>query len=153
MRTVHRFQHKLLAFLRSGNHLETVFSVLLEMSGSFIQIHISDVRGNHLLITVLLLHFPQESLQAVAQHRPLRQPQWQTGTYRLGKREQFHFLANLPVVPLFSLFHQNQPFIQHLLFRESNPVYPGQHLIVFVSPPVSTGQTGKFDGLNIGSVR
>ena len=32
VRAVHRFQHELLAFLRGRDYLETIFTVLLEMS-------------------------------------------------------------------------------------------------------------------------
>ena len=74
MRAVHRFQHELLAFLRRGDHLETILPVLLEMPGSLVQIHVTDMRGNYLLVTVFLLYLSQESLQTVAQHSAFRQP-------------------------------------------------------------------------------
>ena len=125
VRAVHRFQHEFLAFLRGRDYLETIFTILLEMSRSLVQVHVTDMRGDHLLVTVFLLYLTQECFQTISQHGPFRQPHRKSRTNRLWEHKQLHLLTNLTVIALFCLLHQYQPFVQHFLFRESDTVYTG----------------------------
>ena len=83
------------------------------------------MRRDHLLVTVFLLHFTQESLQTISQHGTLRQPHRESRTNRLREHEQLHLLTDLAMIALFGLLHHHQPLVQHFLFRESNSVYTG----------------------------
>ena len=125
VRAVHRFQHEFLPFLRGRDDLKTILTVLLEVSRSLVQIHVTDMRGDHLLVTVLLLYLAQEGFQTISQHGSLRQPHRKSRTNRLREHEQLHLLTNLTMIALFCLLHQYQPFVQHFLFRESDTVYTG----------------------------
>ena len=153
---VHRFEQILLALDGGVDRLERVLTILSIVTRSYIELLVTDVRGDNLLVAISLLHTAQELLQAVAQSGTLRQPQRQTLTYALREREQLQLLAELTVVALLSLLHHHQILIEHRLLGERDTIYTGQHLTLLVAAPVSACNRGQFDSLDkscVGQVR
>ena len=65
--------------MRSGDGTERVFAVFGIVTGCLIEVDVTDVRRDNLLISVLFLNFAEELLQAVAEGGTLRQPQRKAG--------------------------------------------------------------------------
>ena len=148
MRTVHRFQEILLSFFRSMDRLERILTVFCIVTGSHIQQLITDRRSNYFLIVIAGLDTTQELLQTQTQCSTFRQPHRKSLTYCFREHEQLHFLTDLTVVTFLGFFQQHQIFIQHFLFRECDTIDTGQHLTVFVTAPVSTGNSCQLDSLD-----
>ncbi len=106
------------------------------------------MRGDDLLVAVLLLHAAQELLQPVAQGGPFRQPQRQTLAYALREGEEFQLLAQLAVVALLGLLHHHEVFVEQRFLGERDAVDAGQHLVLLVAAPVGSGHRGQLDGLD-----
>ena len=83
------------------------------MARGDIKLLVADVRRDHLLVAVLLLHAPQELLQPVAQRSSLGQPQRQALAHALRKSEQFEVLAQLAVVAFLGLLHHREVLVEH----------------------------------------
>ena len=135
------------------DRLERVLTVFSVVAGSHIQLLATDMRSHYLLVTVFLLDAFQEIFQFQAQLRATRQPQRKPCSYRRRECKQLQFFTDLTVVAFLSFFHQCQIFVQHLFLRESNAIQTDQLFALFVTTPVSTGDTHYFNSLQIRSIR
>ena len=148
MRAVHWFQEVLFTFFRRMDRLKCILAIFCIVTGSHIQQFITNRRSNHFLIIVAGLNTTQEFLQTQTQCSTFRQPHRESLSNRFREHEQLHLLTNLTVVTLLRFFQQYQIFIQHFLFRERNTINTGQHLAIFVTTPVSTGNSSQLDSLD-----
>ena len=110
------------------------------------------MRGNDREIAVGLLDLLQEILQPLAKGGSLRQPKRQPLPYPLGESEEFHFLAELAVIPLLGFLHQSEVFVKHGFLREGYAIYTGKHLALLVSSPVCTCNGSQLDRLYDGCI-
>ena len=148
MRAVHRFEHINLAFLGCGDGLETVFSVVVPVARSNVELLAADVRCHNLLISISFLNLLQIVLKAQTDSRAFRQPDWQTFAHHIAEHKQFHFLANLAVVAFLGLLEQNKILVQKFLLREGDGVDAGELLALLVATPVGTGHAQHFHGFD-----
>ncbi len=72
VRTVHGFQHELLALLGSADGPKTVLAVLLPVPASNVELLAADVGRGHLLVAIAFLGGLHEVDQPLAQGRTLR---------------------------------------------------------------------------------
>ena len=106
------------------------------------------MRCHNLLITITLLDFLQEILQAQTELCALRQPHWQALTHEVREHEEFHFLANFAVVTALGLLYHLQIFIEHLLLGEGDAVHTSHHRTLFVTTPICRTYRCYLDGLD-----
>ena len=152
VRAVHRFEQVFFALDRSVDRLERVLAVFGVVARGHVQFLVADMRGNHLLVAVFLLHAPQELLQTVAQCGTFGQPQGQALSHALRETEQFEVFAQLAVVALLGLLHHHEVFVEHRLLGERDAVDAGQHLVLLVAAPVCPGYRSQFQGLDVARV-
>ena len=138
VRTVHRLEQILLTLDGSVDRLERILTVLCVVTRCYVEILITDMRSDYLLVTVILLNLAEEALQTVAQLCTLGQPQRKTLAYALREGEELEILTEFAVVTLLGLLQHCQVLIEHRLLGERNTVDTGQHLILLVTAPVST---------------
>ncbi len=156
VRTVHRFEQVLLALDRGVDGLERVLAVFGVMARGDVELLVADVRGDDLLVAVLLLHVAQELLQPVAQRGALGQPQRQALPHALREAEQLEVLAQLAVVALLGLLHHLEVLVEHRFLGERDAVDARQHLVLLVAAPVGScygGELQRLDVTRIGDVR
>ena len=110
------------------------------------------MRGDDLLVSVLLLDIAQELLQAVAQCGALRQPERKALTHALREGEQLEILAQLAVVALLGLLHHLEVLVEHRLLGERDAVDTREHLVLLVAAPVGSGYGGELQGLDIARI-
>ena len=135
------------------DRLERILTVFSVVAGSHIQLLATDMRSHHLLVTIFLLDTFQEVFQFQAQLRATRQPQRKPCSHCRRERKQLQFFTDLTMVTFLGFFHQCQIFVQHLFLRESDTIQTNQLFTLFVTTPVSTGNTHYFNSLQIRSVR
>ena len=138
------------------DRLEWIFTILGIVTGSDIQILVSDRRTHYFLIVVTSLDTAQEILQTDAQCSTFRQPHGKSLTYHIRKHEQIHFFTYLAMVAFFGFFQHCQIFIQHLFLWESNTINTRHLFAVFLPSPISTGyrkQLNSFDRCSRHQVR
>ena len=152
VRAVHRLEQVLLTLDRGVDRLEGVLAVLGIVARGDVELLVADVRGDDLLIAVLLLHVAQELLQTVAQCGALRQPERKALAHALREGEQFEVLAQLAVVALLGLFHHLEVLVEHRLLGERDAVDTREHLVLLVAAPVGSGHGGQLDGLDVARV-
>ena len=152
VRAVHRLEQVLLTLDRGVDRLEGVLAVLGIVARGDVELLVADVRGDDLLVAVLLLHVAQELLQTVAQCGALRQPERKTLAHALREGEQFEVLAQLAVVALLGLFHHLEVLVEHRLLGERDAVDTREHLVLLVAAPVGSGHGGQLDGLDVARV-
>ena len=140
MRAVHGFEHILLPFLRRMYRLERVLAILRVMTRSDIELLVTYMGGDYLLVTIFFLNLAEELLKAVTQGGTLGKPEGKTGTHVGGESEKLHLFAELAVVALLGLLEQDKILIEHLLFREGNAVNTHQLVALLVATPVCSGE-------------
>ena len=111
------------------------------------------MRSHHLLVAVFLLDTFQEIFQFQTQLRATRQPQRKPCSHCCRECKQFQLFTYLTMVAFLGFFHQCQIFVQHLFLWESNTIQTNQLFTLFVTTPVSTGNTHYFNSLQIRSIR
>ena len=106
------------------------------------------MRGDYLEVTVFLLDFAEELLQAVAQGGSFRKPEGQAGADVGREREQLHLLAELAVVALLRFLEKLQVLVEHLLLGEGDAVDAHELVALFVAAPVGSGEAHHLAGLD-----
>ncbi len=122
------------------------------MTGSYIQLFLSDMRGDNLLIAVLFLNAFEKLFQIVAKDSTFREPQWKSLSYALRKMKKFHFFPDFSMVAFLGFFQNDKIFFQKFLFWERDGVNTRQLFILFIATPISTGYAEKFYGFYIACV-
>ena len=153
---VHRLEQVFLAFLGGVDGLERVLAVLGVVSRGDVEALVADVRGDDLLVAVLLLYLAQELLEAVAQGGAFGEPQGQAGADVAAEGEELHLLAELAVVALLGLLEEGEVLVQHLFLGEGDAVDAYKLVALFVAAPVCAGEAGNLgglDGAGVGQVR
>ena len=152
VRAVHRLEQVFFALLRSGDRTEGIAAVVLPVAGSHIKLLVAYVRGDHRKVTVFLLDFPEEELQAETQVRSLRKPQRKSGSHFRGESKELHFLAYLAMVTLLGLLKHSEVLVQHRLLRKTDTVDAGEHVTLLIASPVGSCYGKQLDGFYYGSV-
>src|SRR5699024_3658404 len=88
------------------------------------------------------------TLNNAANCRSLRQPHRQALTNFLRNGENAEFLAELPVITLFSLLKYLQIIIELTLFSKCGPINALQLFVVAISPPIGAGNAQEFESLD-----
>ena len=83
VRAVHGFEQIDLTLLGSGDRLETVLAIVIPVTGSDVEVLVSDMRGHHLLITIAFLYLLEEIFQTQTKGSAFGQPDGQTFTYHV----------------------------------------------------------------------
>ena len=83
--------------------------------------------------------------QKIFQDQALVQKERETRTGVAGQ-EQFHFSADLPMIPSDRLFQHGQMGFQLLVCAKGDPADSGQHLPAFIRFPVGAGKAGELKG-------
>ena len=149
MRAVHGFEQIFFAFFRGVNGLERVFAIFCVVTGGYIEVFVTDMRGDDGQVAISALNFGEHILQTVAQHSAFWQPQGQSLTHILREGEEFHLLAELAVVALFCFFEHHEIFVEHFLLGEANAIHAHQLRAFFIAAPIGTGNRQNFHCLNI----
>ena len=121
MGAVHRFEQVFLAFFGCVDGLEGVLAVFCVVARGDIEVLVADMRGDHLLVAVLLLDLAQELFEAVAQGGSFGEPEGQAGAYVLGEGEEFHLFAEFAVVAFLGFFEEHEIFVEHFLLGKVMP--------------------------------
>src|SRR5574344_2501961 len=148
MRAVHRFQHINLTFLWCCDGLETVFSVMIPVTRSNIQLLAANMWSHHLQISETFLYLLQEFFQTETQCCSFRQPNWESFTNHVREHEKFHFLAYFAVITLLCFFQQNQIIFQHFLLWEGNSVDTSHLFAIFMTSPICSGHRQNFNSFD-----
>src|SRR5690606_5372549 len=91
--------------------------------------------------------------QSLAEDGTFGQPQRKALAYPVRKSKQLQFLAQLPVVSLFSLFHQVEVLLQLLVLRKGDAINACKHFVLFVASPIRAGHAKQLDRLDKAGVR
>ena len=148
VRTVHGFQHILLALLRGRDGTEGVLSVVGIVARGDIEALAADMRGDNLLIAITLLHLTQMVLQTQTEVCTLRQPDGKALAHLLGEHEEFHLLANLTMVALLGLLQHHEILIQHLFLGERDTIQALHLLALSITAPESTSHARQLNRLD-----
>jgi len=143
-RTVHGFQGTYsfcrICFLIDINQ-EHMIMKLFPVTRFFPQCSIQYCRRVDFLIAEFSLPSWHVGLHFLANGPSVRMPKNHSRCFIL-KMEQFHFAAQFAVVSFLCLFKECQIILQVLTIPEGNSVYPLQHLVSAVAPPIGSGNTG-----------
>ena len=148
VRTVHWLKHILFVLLWCVDWLESILAVVSIVTRSNVEVLTTNTRCDYLLIVVRTEETTQELLQAQAQLCSLWQPDRKTLTNTVREHKEFHFLTNLSVVALLSLFEHLEVFVEHLLLREGDTVDTCHLLTLSISTPESSSNAGYLDSLD-----
>ena len=147
MRAIHRFQIIFLPFKLHGR--VHAISVIGQMSAREVHTFLRQMRSTNAFVSRYGLGLFRQSLQFFNQHTAIGQPQRQARTHIIIESENFHFLSNFAVITLFRFFHHGEVSLQLRFFREGNSVNSGEHGIVRIVFPISSGNIGQLNGLDV----
>ena len=139
-RAVHRFDS--IVFIVDLGEVH-VFFVMIPVTGSFPEFAVHDHRGHDLLIAVAAMNFAPVVDEQVADDHALGEEEREARTV-FAEHEQAELFAQFTMVALFGFFHHLQIVIEFGFLFKSRPVDTLEHLVLFIAPPVSTG-----DGLDL----
>ena len=124
-----------------------VFFVVIPVTGGFPQLPVHDHGGHDFLVTVLAMDFSPVIDQGIPDDHAVRQEEGEARAV-IAEHEQAQLFAQFPVIPFFSFFHHVQVRFQVFLAGKSRTIDPLQHLVVFITPPVGTGNAHQFEGFH-----
>src|SRR5829696_5970861 len=93
--------------------------------------------------------FLLELLDQIADHRPLRMPEDETGADLLVHREEIELAPETAMIAALGLFQSRQMSIQLLLSRPGRAVDALQHRSLLVATPVGASDREEFEGPNL----
>ena len=94
------------------------------------------------------MNFTPVVFQFVAEHHPFGEEEGEAGAF-VHNGEEAEFLTDPAMISLFRFFQQMEILIQLGFFGEGSAVYALEHLVLFVAPPVSTGNGHHFHGFDL----
>ena len=153
VRAVHRAKHVLLVLYLHGR--EHVVLVVIPVAGCLIQIDRSDTGSHDVQIAQAAFLLLDIILKDLPQRIALRQEHRKALSYQIIRHEELHLLADLSVIAGSCLFLLNLPGFQLFAVMESNAIDAGQHLVLAVILPVSSGLSGNLEclqSLGVGEV-
>ena len=106
------------------------------------------MRGDNRKVTIFIELPAEEVLELVSHHGASRKPQRKAHSDAAGEGEEFHFLAEFPVVALLCLFENHEVLVQEGFLGEGYAVDTGELLTLLVASPVGSGYAGELDGLD-----
>ena len=140
---VHGLDGVILFVDNSGVH---VLLIVVPVAGTLPQLTVEDDGGGDLHIAVLLVDLAPVIQQGVFQGHALGQEEGEARPL-VPQHEQAQLPAQLPVVPLLSLFDPLEVGIQLVLLREGDAVNPLEGLPVGITPPVGGVASGELEGV------
>ena len=140
---VHGLDGVILFVDNSGVH---VLLIVVPVAGTLPQLTVEDDGGGDLHIAVLLVDLAPVIQQGVFQGHALGQEEGEAGAL-VPQHKQAQLPAQLPVVPLLSLFDPLEVGIQLVLLREGDAVNPLEGLPVGITPPVGGVASGELEGV------
>ena len=144
-RAVHRLYRVILTVNLSEVH---IFLVMIPMSGSFPQLAVHNHRSLDFLIAVTAVNLTPVVYKLVSDNHSVRVEEREAGTLFV-QAEKIQLLAKLSVVAFCSFLQHVQIFRQVFFLLEGRTVDTLQHLIFFVSTPVSACNTLQLECLHL----
>ena len=121
--------------------------IMIPVPGNLIKVTLCHIRGLGPYPAVGILVVFYKSLENLHHFCTLGEHNGQTLTDGIYGSKEFQFTSQLVMIPLPRLFQLFQIFIQFRLFGECGSVDTGQHLVLLIPTPVSTGGILKLDCL------
>ena len=145
VRAVHRTKD--IGFLINLHSRKHILLIMIPVSGSFIKIHRSDTRRQHMLIagfdfliTDIVFQNPPDRISLGKEHR-------HSAAYKVIRHKQVQLTAYLAVIPSLCFLKLFQISIQLFLLREGNAVDTLQRFSAGISAPVSSIAGQQFKGV------
>ena len=118
------------------------------VTAGHVQILATDVRGDDLLVSEILLNLAQHVLKTQTELRSLGQPDGQTFSHAVGEHEEFHLFSYLTMVALFGFFQHDEILVEHLFLREGDTIDAFHLLALGIATPECAGNACYLDCLD-----
>ena len=154
MRAVHWFQE--IFFALHTDRIELGGFVVRIVPGRFVQLQISNVRCDNLLVATLFLLVSQKLFERATDHRTIWKPKRQTGPNHSINQVDPKFLSKFLVIPFFCFLQLMQILFQLFLLWKCDAIDPGKLLSRNISPPIrarNAKQLYRFDGPCVRNMR
>ena len=141
---VHRFDG--IGLFIDGGEIH-VIAVVIPVAGLFPEVTVEDQRCHDFIVIGFVMEFMPELEQVVAQDHSLGMEEREARAFFV-EAEQVELFAQFAMVAFFSFFHHLQVFIEFRFLFKSGTVNTLEHLVVFITAPVSAGNGTQFEGLD-----
>ncbi len=148
-RAVHRFNRKITAFRRSGEH---VLGVVGPVAGALPEDAVDNLRGLDFLVAVFALDLAHVLLEYLVDGPAVGVPEHHARGFFL-QVEEVELLADLAVVAFFGFFDALDVGRQLLLVSPGGAVHALQLLVLGIAAPVGARQLGQLECLEEAGVR
>ena len=141
---VHRFDG--IGLFIDGGEIH-VIAVVIPVAGLFPEVTVEDQRCHDFIVIGFVMEFMPELEQVIAQDHSLGMEEREARAFFV-EAEQVELFAQFAMVAFFSFFHHLQVFIEFRFLFKSGTVNTLEHLVVFITAPVSAGNGTQFEGLD-----
>ena len=151
-RTVHRLHSKILLVNNSCVH---ILLIMIPVSTCLPQMSAQHNRSRNFHVSVLCMNFTPVLQKSVFERHTFRQEERESRSF-FSEHKKSQFFSKFSMVTLFRFFQPLQIFIQIGFFCERSSVDSCEHLVLFISAPVSARkacQLKRFDRLCIHQMR